>query len=119
MAHVGIVNNGAQRVLVGAGYHHSVFLNIFVEYSEIYLFYDVKALVAPAILIGANDAHVVTLGFERPYQVHGCNGRAVVFLAENITDYCNFHCSVHPLPLCESSPDFLFSVCGGKRAHNR
>ena len=91
VADIGVMYDGAQGILIRTGYDHAVLLNVIVEYTEIYFFYDVKSLVAAAVLVRADDAHVVSFGFERAYKIHCGDRCAVVFLTEHVADNGYFH----------------------------
>ena len=81
----------AQSVLVGFGYRHAVLFDVIIKDPEAAFRHDNVALKPFFVLVGTDNGYIVTLAFQRAYQVHCRNGRAVVFSSENVADDCYLH----------------------------
>ena len=69
----------------------AVLFDVVVQRAEVELFQNNVAVLPLPFLVGANDGNVVAFGLEGADQVHGGDGRSIVFLPENVADQSDFH----------------------------
>ena len=65
--------------------------DVSVEHTEVNLRDNVKTGLAHPLLIGADDANLVTLRLHGLSHVHGRDGGSVVFLSEDVTGKYDNH----------------------------